>query len=201
MKNIISIVLTGGPCAGKSKSIIELKKNLSEYGYRVIIIPEIATEIRANGFLENIRKFEFQKMIFEMQMFKENLYKDMIFKLNDYSKTILILDRGLMDNKIYLSDEEFEKLICQENLTMEGILARYTAVYHLDSTAIQNDNLYEKSSNEYRLSTPKVAKKLNDRGIEVWKSHPNFYRINVEENFESKFQKLNKSILELLNRN
>lgn len=26
MKNIISIVLTGGPCAGKSKSIIELKK-------------------------------------------------------------------------------------------------------------------------------------------------------------------------------
>lgn len=33
MKNIISIVLTGGPCAGKSKSIIELKKNLSEHGY------------------------------------------------------------------------------------------------------------------------------------------------------------------------
>lgn len=64
MKNIISIVLIGGPCAGKSRSIIELKKNLSEYGYRVIIIPEIATEIRANGFLENIRKFEFQKMIF-----------------------------------------------------------------------------------------------------------------------------------------
>ena len=68
-------------------------------------------------------------------------------------------------------------------------------------TAIQNDNLYEKSSNEYRLSTPKVAKNLNDRGIEVWKSHPNLYRINGEENFESKFQKLNKSILELLNRN
>lgn len=106
-----------------------------------------------------------------------------------------------MDNKIYLSDEEFKELICQENLTIEGILARYTAVYHLDSTAIHNDNLYEKSSNEYRISTPKVAKKLNDREIEVWKSHPNFYRINVEEHFESKFQKLNKSIVELLNRN
>ena len=52
MKKITSIVLTGGPCAGKSKSIIELKNNLSKYGYRVIIIPEIATEIRANGFLE-----------------------------------------------------------------------------------------------------------------------------------------------------
>lgn len=30
MKNIISIVLAGGPCAGKSKSIIELKKSILE---------------------------------------------------------------------------------------------------------------------------------------------------------------------------
>jgi len=69
MKKITSIVFTGGPCAGKSKSIIELKNNLSKYGYRVIIIPEIATEIRANGFLGNIDKVAFQKMIFEMQLF------------------------------------------------------------------------------------------------------------------------------------
>ena len=202
MKKITSIVLTGGPCAGKSKSIIELKNNLSKYGYRVIIIPEIATEIRANGFLENIDKVAFQKMIFEMQLFKENLYRNMILKNNDYSKTILILDRGLMDNKIYLSDEEFEELICEKKLTIESIFARYTAVYHLDSTAIQNNNSYEKSSNEYRLFTPTVAKKLNDSGIQVWKAHPNFYRISVEENFERKLQKLNKSVLELLlNRN
>ena len=66
------------------------------------------------------------------------------------------------------------------------------------STAIQNNNSYEKSSNEYRLFTPTVAKKLNDSGIQVWKAHPNFYRISVEENFERKLQKLNKSVLELL---
>ena len=135
MKQIISVVLTGGPCAGKSNSIVELKEFLSDLVYKVIIIPEIATKIKSDGFIRIIEK---------------------IFK-------------------------------------------RYTAVFHLESTAVGNAEFYSKVSNEYRLAAPEYARKLENRGIEVWKSHPNFHIINVEEIFEIKLEKIKKAILDLLN--
>ena len=52
-------------------------------GYKVISIPEVATEIRQNGFIhtnDTITKIDFQRAIFELQLFKENLYENIIEK-------------------------------------------------------------------------------------------------------------------------
>ena len=49
--NIKIIVLTGGPCSGKSEGVKELKRILSDSDYKAITIPELATEMRQNGFI------------------------------------------------------------------------------------------------------------------------------------------------------
>lgn len=46
---IICIVLTGGPCGGKSTSLKVLTSALEEKGYRVMTVPEVPTILMSNG--------------------------------------------------------------------------------------------------------------------------------------------------------
>ena len=200
MKRIVNIVLTGGPCGGKTKSIKALKVFLTDFGYKVIVIPEIATETIMDGFVpsdECITQFDFQKIIFESQLFKENLYREMCLKLND-SIVVIISDRGLMDNKIYLSEEEFDKLKSEHQMSDDDIFERYDAVFHLVSTATAEDRFYNKSSNVCRLEDSEGARALEKRGIEIWKKHKNFHIVNFENEFETKLHKLKMAIMDVL---
>src|SRR5208283_1974774 len=43
------IVLTGGPCSGKSSSLAYLTEKLSNHGFMVFVVPETATLITTSG--------------------------------------------------------------------------------------------------------------------------------------------------------
>ena len=43
MKEIKKIVLTGGPCAGKTTALVKIVDYFSNYGYKVFTIPEVPT--------------------------------------------------------------------------------------------------------------------------------------------------------------
>lgn len=46
MKNkIIKIVITGGPCAGKTTALSKIEKTFTELGYSVLFVPEEAIEL------------------------------------------------------------------------------------------------------------------------------------------------------------
>ena len=47
--SVICIVLTGGPCGGKSSSLMALKSALENSGYRVMTMPEVPTILMSNG--------------------------------------------------------------------------------------------------------------------------------------------------------
>jgi nucleoside-triphosphatase THEP1 len=46
---LFRVVLTGGPCGGKSSSLVSLKDTLRRKGYRVMTMPEIPTILMSNG--------------------------------------------------------------------------------------------------------------------------------------------------------
>lgn len=46
---IYKIVVTGGPCAGKTTSIERIKKLFNEKGYRVFCVPEVPTMVVLAG--------------------------------------------------------------------------------------------------------------------------------------------------------
>lgn len=47
--DIFKIVLTGGPCAGKTTAITILSEKLRENGFKVYIVPEAASTIFQSG--------------------------------------------------------------------------------------------------------------------------------------------------------
>ena len=49
MNRISKIVITGGPCAGKSTAMSWIRNAFSHRGYTVLIVPETATELITGG--------------------------------------------------------------------------------------------------------------------------------------------------------
>ena len=49
MKEILKIVITGGPCAGKTSALRRIKERYSKLGFEVVHIPETATELISGG--------------------------------------------------------------------------------------------------------------------------------------------------------
>ena len=47
--NLTRILLTGGPCAGKSTALAAISQDLTQLGYKVLVVPEAATIIMKGG--------------------------------------------------------------------------------------------------------------------------------------------------------
>ena len=47
--NITRILLTGGPCAGKTTAMAAITQDLTQLGYKVLVVPEAATLIMKGG--------------------------------------------------------------------------------------------------------------------------------------------------------
>ena len=46
---ITKIVITGGPCAGKTTGMGKIQREFSKRGYTVLFVPETATELITGG--------------------------------------------------------------------------------------------------------------------------------------------------------
>ena len=49
MNNIKKIVLTGGPCAGKTTALVKVIEHFSSLGFKVFTIPEVPTLFSQSG--------------------------------------------------------------------------------------------------------------------------------------------------------
>ena len=49
MYDITKIVITGGPCAGKSTAMTWIQDHFTKLGYKVLFIAETATELITGG--------------------------------------------------------------------------------------------------------------------------------------------------------
>jgi thymidylate kinase len=61
---ITIIVITGGPCSGKTTGLARLKRMLEDRGYKVLVSPESATKLIEAGMpLGELPMIEFQEEI------------------------------------------------------------------------------------------------------------------------------------------
>ena len=199
MKNI---VLTGGPCGGKSSSIVEVKESLEKRGYKVFILDEAATRLINKGIKPfgddaNISMYNFQKLIMVYQLYREELIKS---KARFYKNSIILYDRGAIDNKTYISSEEWNRLLKDLHLNEEKLLNRYDLVLHLVSLADDKKDLYEeeKTNNAARSETVEEASTRDRITLENWSKHPNFKIFDNSTSFKEKKNRVKKSIFTYL---
>lgn len=198
MKKIFHLCFTGGPCGGKSTAITKVFAELTKRGYTVLVVPESATEIIVNGITADIiGNKKFQEFLFEKQIKKEKLYHK-VTKCIQNDKIVIIYDRGLMDSKCYMSDEEFKNLLKVYKTNEMEIKSRYDAIFHLVTAANGASNYYTTANNSARKEGVEEAIALDNRCIEVWTGHPHFRVIDNSTDFENKIKRLLKEIYSVI---
>lgn len=189
-KIIGKIVLTGGPCAGKTTTISRIEEYLIQKGYHVLVLNECATEIIKGGirpFGEGaISVYDFQNEILNLQLYKEKRYNDIVSKMPEDTKCILLADRGVIDNKAYLGQELFDKLLEQNNVIESELIKEYDMVIHMITVASDIKNRYSNSTNTARFEDADEAIDLDRRTSEAWSNHPNLKIVPVTEILEDK---------------
>lgn len=114
-KSITRIVLTGGPAAGKTTLISRILKEFKqEDGWRVITIPETATDLISGfgikPFGNCVSMLDFQYFVIEDQLHKEKLALKAA-RMVPEEKVLVIYDRALLDDKAYITDDEFTDIL------------------------------------------------------------------------------------------
>ena len=202
-KKITRIVLTGGPAAGKTTLISRILKEFTpEDGWKVIMIPETATELISGfgigPFPGCMSMLDFQYFVIEDQLHKERLALKAAEAVPE-EKVLIIYDRALFDDKAYISDGEFRTVLAHFGKTEEEILAGYDAVLHLVSCAKGAEFAYN-YGNAARYETVEQARAIDDKTIRAWSAHPSLHIIDNSVDFEDKINRAIAAIYRVLGR-
>lgn len=189
------IVITGGPCAGKSTAMSRIQSELTQLGYKVLIITESATELISSG-LNPVDFAEFQTYLTRYQLEKERIYEEASKTLNQ--KTIIICDRGVLDNKAYMSDEQWNRVLNALGTNEVELRDNYGAVFHLVTAAKGAEQFYTTENNQARWETPEQARENDTKVMEAWTGHPHFRIIDNSTGFDEKIRRLMAEITSYL---
>lgn len=188
---LTKIVITGGPCAGKSTAMSRIQEEFTQLGYTVLFVPETATELINGGVAPWTCKTsdEFQKFLMKLQIEKEK-----IFVLSAGSmcseKVLIVCDRGMLDNKAYMSQSAFSQTLSELNLNEVEIRDNYDAVFHLVTAADGAEEFYTTVNNTARTETPEQAIILDRKLLSAWTGHPHLRVIDNSTTFANKIKRL-----------
>lgn len=198
-KKVIKIILTGGPCAGKTTALSWINNAVTKKGYRVIFIPEVATELINAGYTKTSCDdfYSWQKGIIKTQIEKDNLYDTLIKNLSA-DKILIVYDRGVLDSKAYLGAKLFAKALKEIGVKEREIVSRVDAVFHLETAAKGNKDWYTLTNNTARSETPEEAIEIDNKIKQAYLSHPHLKIIGNKSNYEDKMKLLLKSIESVL---
>lgn len=192
------VVLTGGPCAGKSTALRWIHDIFENKDCKVIFIPETASELIQNGITpwEASALKEFQNLLLRRQLEKEADYEASIKFLNR-DKYLFIYDRGALDGHAYLSNEDWQYCLDDNQITEKDALGRYDACIHLTTAAKGAEEHYTLGEN-IRTETIEEARDLDDRTLAAWQEHKNHKIIDNSTDFDGKMQRLIEEINKVL---
>lgn len=188
---ISKIVITGGPCAGKSTAMSWIQNAFTQRGYQVLFVPETATELITGGVAPWTcgSNLDYQICQIGLQMEKERIFEQAA-KTMDCDKVLIVCDRGMLDNKAYMTEMEFQQVLTLMNQNEVELRDSYGAVFHLVTAAKGAEKFYTTANNTARTETVEEAAALDDKLIAAWTGHPHLRIINNTSDFENKMKRL-----------
>jgi CYTH domain-containing protein len=202
--HVPEIAIEGGPGGGKTTAFSYLQSWLLDRGYRVFIIPEVATMLIQGG-VPDVgrlaeedfpRYLEFQREVLGMQETLRRRFHAFAEKFPGPS--VILSDRGSMGGKAYLPEGYFEELLMEEGLTLRDVRDSYDAVIHLVTAADGAEAFYTTANNTARRETPEEARALDVKTRNVWVGHPHLRIIDNSTDFEGKKARLKAAVARVL---
>ena len=205
MDDIKKIVLTGGPCAGKTTALVRIIEHFSGLGFKVFTIPEVPTLMTQAGmnYLTKNKAFfyEGEKATLELQLSMEDKFLRMAQQCQKPS--VIVCDRGAMDISAYMTPEMWDDITRAVGTSTPQLRERYDAVLHLVSAADGAEQYYTTANNAQRYEQMneeglRVARSLDKKVIHAWTGHPHLRVINNHDDFEAKMHRVLKEISSVL---
>jgi hypothetical protein len=186
-----TLVITGGPCAGKTKVLGLLKE---EYGDRVLFVPEPASMLIGGGFpvpehLPHLRAF--QSCVYHLHSQLEEVYQ---MQAEREGKSLVLCDRGRLDGAAFLpgGEEEFQELF---GATPEDLYEHYDGVLHFESLATFDKEKYQQKYDDgIRHHNVEEAAEAEMLLRTVWNRHPNWTFLEGAMGVRGKFEYLSELI-------
>lgn len=195
---MLKIVLTGIPSSGKTSVTNGVVERFTELGYRVLVVPETATEYINSGIKpfgdDGIDPLIFQELVLKKQLNKESLYEYAAEALGS-DKTIIIFDRGTLDGYAYVPFEAMESVVKNEGKSRRELLLNYDAVLFLEGA----EKFFTKENNKARYEKDaSAASALRKSLLDAYLGHDNLRIIKPREEMKDKQEEVINIVANLL---
>ena len=183
------IVLTGGPCAGKSTVLAVLQQ---QFAGQVLVVPEAATMLLSSGFPLPGRDLQwspewqvaFQTAVAALQPQLEGAYE---LQARERGARVLVCDRGLLDGAAYTPGGLAE--FCERyGVSLVEAHARYASIFHLESCAVGAPDSYGTAGNEVRMEAIEEAIALEHKTRAAWEGHSEWTFLSCVGGVEGKIR-------------
>lgn len=189
-----TIVLTGGPCGGKTAALPRLRAALEEAGLRVFTGEEVATSLMREGLSPAADKPAFQRQVLARTLAREAALREAAAPFGEAA--VILLDRGLADPAAYTPPAVYEAHLAEAGLTRVSARDRYDGVFFLQTAAAGRG--YTLATNDIRTESPAEALALDEASLAAWVGHPHLRVIPAAPAFETKLARLVAEVKALL---
>jgi predicted ATPase len=174
MSGLVFVVLTGGPCGGKTTLIRELLVDPTWSG-RIAALPEAISLIRWLG----VSPAEplFQRLMVLLQTALEDAVR---VGLQEAKPRLVLCHRGSLDPLAYWLARGWkeEDFFAYTGTSRQEHYRRYDVVFHLVTTADGAPEAYRRWPDAHRPETPEEAIRLDRLLQHVWGRHPRYIRLD-----------------------
>lgn len=190
---LYKLVLTGGPCGGKSTGQARLSTFFENLGWKVFRVPETASVLLSGGIkfsdLNDDEAIRFQGNLLKTMLQIENTF----FELGRTCKRdcLIICDRGAMDASAFIAKDQWELLMKENNWhNVELRDNRYNQIIHMVSAARGAEEFYSIEDHNCRSEGVQLARELDGKAAAAWVGHPYFDVIDNSTDFEGKIRRM-----------
>ncbi|MEI8224127.1 MAG: AAA family ATPase [bacterium] len=170
------IFFDGGICSGKTTGIEMVKARLIERGIIPLVVPEMATIVKASGLHpKDFEDVDYQLLIFKLQAQYEDQYMVLARKLQAKFKkrVVLICDRAKLSGSAYMNSDnqqvDFQKKVLEPlGLSLEQIRSEYKGGVFLTTAADGAEEYFTYENNNQRDESKELARILNTRSFQAW---------------------------------
>lgn len=199
-----AVVLSGGPCGGKTTFLAIAQPWLEDRGCRVAVAPEGASLLMGSNFSpifgwKNTRDFQRFLLMFILEI--EYLLFEML-KAQDTNKPLVLLcDRGALDAIAYIGSDNFANVVKSvlPDVSVHKLRERYKAVIYFVTAADGAEEFFTLENNAQRTETPAQARELDKKTRDAWMGHQHLRIIDNSTDFDGKIHRGLMALARVLN--